>query len=114
MDDVNEQNYNAIQRSGVRTGIDATLTFGTGIREKDTLVAEFKASGNDQCDMLGGPLSLAKVVYTAHLSDWFSAVAIPMGAQCRDVGFAASTHQVKCLVTIKFWQKKMQFRLNFY
>lgn len=100
MDDVDEQKYDAVQRSGIRTGIDARLTFGTGFREKDTLVAEFKASGNEQGDMLGGPLSLAKVVYFAHFSDWFSAVVMPMGAQCRDVGFAASTHQVKCLVTI--------------
>ncbi|KAL8514790.1 hypothetical protein ACS0TY_013754 [Phlomoides rotata] len=97
MDDVDEHKYDVIQSAGITTGIDARLTFGTGFREKDTLVAEFKASGNEQSDMLGGPLSLAKVLYTAHFSDWFSAVAIPMGAQCRDVGFAAGTHQERAL-----------------
>lgn len=100
MDGVDQQKYDAIQRSGIRTGIDARLTFETDVREKDTLVAEFITTGKGQGDMLGGPLSLAKVLYAAHFSDWFSAVTVPMGAQCRDVGFATSTHQVKCLVTI--------------
>ncbi|KAI3464801.1 hypothetical protein Pfo_021464 [Paulownia fortunei] len=97
MDGVDEQKYDAIQRSGIRTGIDARLTFETGIREKDTLVAEFIASEKGQGDMLGGPLSLAKVLYAAHVSDWFSAVAIPMGAQCKDVEVATSSHQERAL-----------------
>lgn len=102
MDDVDEQKYDAIQRSGIRNGIDARLRFDTDLREKDKLVAEFLASGRGQGDMLGGPLSLAKVVYAAHFSDWFSAVAIPMGAECRDIGFQTSTHQVECLLSLIF------------
>ncbi|KAK6118818.1 hypothetical protein DH2020_047431 [Rehmannia glutinosa] len=97
MDGVDEQKYDAIQRSGIKTGIDARLIFETGIREKDTLVAEFIASEKGQGDMLGGPLSLAKVFYRAHVSDWFSAVAIPMGAQCRDVGIPTSSRQEMAL-----------------
>lgn len=106
MDDIDEQKYDAIQRSGIRTGIDARLRFETAVREKDQLLAEFTANrtgANGTGDMLGGPLSLAKVLYAAHFNDWFSAVAIPMGAQCRDVGFATSTHQVECLLTILFF-----------
>ncbi|KAL0438390.1 UNVERIFIED_CONTAM: hypothetical protein Slati_2322000 [Sesamum latifolium] len=97
MDGVDEQKRDAIQRSGIRTGIDARLTFETSVREKDTLVAEFMASEKGQDDMFGSSLSLAKVLYTAHISDWFSAVAIPMGAQCRDVGVAISSHQERAL-----------------
>ncbi|PIN26710.1 hypothetical protein CDL12_00531 [Handroanthus impetiginosus] len=97
MNDVDEQKYDAIQRSGIRTGIDARLTFETGIRESDTLVAEFIASEKGQGDILGGPLSLAKILYAAHVSDWFSAVAIPMGAQCRDVGVPTVSPQERGL-----------------
>ncbi|XP_042035711.1 uncharacterized protein LOC121782078 isoform X1 [Salvia splendens] len=93
MDGVDEQKYDAVQRSAIRNGIDARLRFETDVREKDKLVAEFSANGKGQGDMLGGSLSLAKILYAAHFSDWFSAVAIPMGAQCRDVAHPTSTHQ---------------------
>lgn len=103
MDDVDEHKYDAIQRSAFRNGIDARLRFETDVREKDKLVAEFSANGKGQGDMLGGSLSLAKVLYAAHFNDWFSAVAIPMGAQCGDVAFPTSTHQVDCrLLTLLF------------
>lgn len=107
MDDVDEQKYDAVQRSGIRDGIDARLRFETDVREKDTLVAEFSANGKGRGDMVGVPLSLAKVLYAAHFSDWFSAVAIPMGAQCRDVGFPTSTHQVDYLHTVLFSEEKL-------
>ncbi|GFP99578.1 hypothetical protein PHJA_002101900 [Phtheirospermum japonicum] len=94
MDGVDEQKYEAIQRSGIRTGIDARLAFETGVREKDTLMAEFITSEKGPGgDMSGGPLSLAKVFYKAHVNDWFSAIAVPIGAQCRDVGVPSSSHQ---------------------
>ncbi|KAL3845344.1 hypothetical protein ACJIZ3_002747 [Penstemon smallii] len=97
MDGVDEEKCEAVQRSGIRTGIDARLKFETIVREKDTLVAEFIASEKGQGDRLGGPLSLAKLFYAAHVSDWFSAIAIPMGAQCRDVGVATSSHRERAL-----------------
>ncbi|PIN18798.1 hypothetical protein CDL12_08525 [Handroanthus impetiginosus] len=97
MNDVDEQKYDAIHRSGIRTGIDARLTFETAIRENDTLVAEFIASEKGQGDILGGPLSLAKILYAAHVSDWFSAVAVPMGAKCRDVGVPTISPQERGL-----------------
>lgn len=102
MDGIDEQKYDAIQKAGIRTGIDARLTFETGIRENDTLVAEFVASEKSGGDMLGGPLSLAKVFYAAHVSDWFSAVAIPMGAKCRDVEVATTSHQVDFIWLLQF------------
>ncbi|KAK4390821.1 hypothetical protein Sango_2145400 [Sesamum angolense] len=73
MDGVDEQKHDAIQRS------------------------EFMASEKGQDDMFGSSLSLAKVFYAAHISNWFSAIAIPMGAQCRDVGVATSSHQERAL-----------------
>ncbi|EPS66411.1 hypothetical protein M569_08367 [Genlisea aurea] len=84
MDDVDEHKYDAIQRSSIRTGIDARLCFETHIREKDALVAEFIANEKGRGDALGGPLSLSKVLYSLHISDWLSGIAIPIGAQYSD------------------------------
>ena len=91
MDNVDQQNYDAIKRTGIHTGIHTTFTFETTILQKDTLAAEFVASGKGQEDVLGGPLSLAKVSYAANISDWFSVAAIPVGAFCRDVGIATNS-----------------------
>ncbi|KAL3641007.1 hypothetical protein CASFOL_015975 [Castilleja foliolosa] len=98
MDGVDEQKYEVIQRSGIATGIDARLAFETGVREKDTLVAEFIASEKGPGgDMSGRPLSLAKVVYKAYVNDWLSAIAVPVGAQWRDVGVPSSSYQEMAL-----------------
>lgn len=94
MDIVDEQKHDTVLRSGIRTGIDARLAFESRVRDSDTLTAEFVASERGQGDAIGGPLSLAKVMYTAHVSDWFSALAIPMGGRCRDVDVATSSRQV--------------------
>ncbi|KAL7155523.1 hypothetical protein ABFS83_03G080400 [Erythranthe nasuta] len=96
-DNVDEHKHNAIQKSGLRTGIDAKLIFETAVGEKDALVAEFVASEKGRGDVLGGPLSLAKIFYAANVSDWFSAVAVPMGALCRDVSVSASSHQERAI-----------------
>ncbi|KAK9275358.1 hypothetical protein L1049_022622 [Liquidambar formosana] len=98
---VDQQNCDALGRAGIRTGIDSKLTFETTIRQKDTLVAKFVASEKGKGypgDAFGCPLSLSKVLYVANVNDWLSAVAIPVGAQCRDVGIATnSSHQGKGL-----------------
>ncbi|KAL6493019.1 hypothetical protein OROGR_032778 [Orobanche gracilis] len=94
MDGVDEQKYDAILKSGIKTGIDARIAFETSVRKRDILVAECIAGEKGQAgDMLGGSLSLKKIFYKAHVNDWFSAIAIPMGAQCRDVGMPTSSHQ---------------------
>ncbi|CAI9758001.1 unnamed protein product [Fraxinus pennsylvanica] len=72
MDSVDEQKIEAIERSGIRTGIQSRFTFETTIREKDTFVAEFAASEKEL-------------------------VAIPVGARCRDVGVATNSHEDRAL-----------------
>ncbi|XP_073052856.1 uncharacterized protein [Primulina eburnea] len=97
LDGVDVHKCNVLQRSGIRTGVDARFTFETAVREKDIFLAEFTASEKGQGDYFGGPLSLTKVFYGAHFRNWFSAVAIPMGARCRDVEVATDYHQERAL-----------------
>lgn len=83
MRNVDEQHLEAVERAGVRTGIDSRFAFETTVRESDTLVAELVASEKGN----GRPLSLGKLLYATHCTDWLSAIVVPMGAQCRDFGF---------------------------
>ncbi|KAK3423731.1 hypothetical protein EUGRSUZ_H00932 [Eucalyptus grandis] len=102
INNVDPQDYGAFPGAGIRTGIDTKFTFETTLREKDVLVAQFVA-GQRGGEHVNGfpespPLSLAKVFYRASLSDWFSVMAVPVGAQCRDVGVISSCfHQGKGL-----------------
>lgn len=104
MDKVDEQNCDALSRAGIRTGIDSRFTFETTIGPKDTLAAEFVASQKGKGylgEVLGQSLSLEKVLYKTNSSDWLSAVAIPVGAQCRDVAITPiSSHQGKGLTDL--------------
>lgn len=101
MDKVDEQNCDALSRAGIRTGIDSRFTFETTIGPKDTLAAEFVARQKGKGylgEVLGQSLSLEKVLYKTNSSDWLSAVAIPVGAQCRDVAITTiSSHQVQSI-----------------
>ncbi|XP_073043771.1 uncharacterized protein [Primulina eburnea] len=97
MDGVDIHKCDVLRRSGIRTGIDARFTFETAARVKDTFLAEFTAGGTGQGDSFGGPLSLTKVFYGARLSNWFSAVAVPIGAQCRDVEVGTDSHRERAL-----------------
>ncbi|XP_056172953.1 uncharacterized protein LOC115675183 isoform X2 [Syzygium oleosum] len=102
INNVDQQDYGTFPGPGIRTGIDTKFTFETTVREKDVLVAQFIAGQRGREDVNGflesPPLSLAKVFYKAHLSDWFSVMAVPIGAQCRDVGVIPSCfHQGKGL-----------------
>ncbi|XP_008221226.1 PREDICTED: uncharacterized protein LOC103321216 [Prunus mume] len=78
--------------------------FETSVRQNDTLVAEFVASQKHKgslSDLSECPLSLAKVSYTANVSNWLSAIAIPVGAQCRDVAVLTNpSHQGKGLTDL--------------
>ncbi|OWM80937.1 uncharacterized protein LOC116193070 [Punica granatum] len=95
MDTVDQQNFDALRRAGIRTGVNARFTFETQIRGKDYFVAELMASqkaAEDFTDFSGNlPLSLSKVFYKANITDWFSAAAIPIGAHCRDIGNDSSS-----------------------
>ncbi|KAK7283427.1 hypothetical protein RIF29_12937 [Crotalaria pallida] len=94
MDSLSQQNLDAVIRSGIRTGVDSRFIFETTVGQKDTLALEFlagqkgKEGGNDVFEL---PLSLAKLSYTANVNDWLSVTAIPIGAQCRDVGSASNS-----------------------
>lgn len=80
--------YDALGEAAIGTGIDSRFTFETTVRGNDTLGVEFVSSQKrmtNLSDASGSPLSLAKVFYMANVSDWFSAIAIPMGAKGRDV-----------------------------
>ncbi|XP_042507524.1 uncharacterized protein LOC122083706 [Macadamia integrifolia] len=96
VDNIKQQTCDIVDRAGVRTGTDSRFIFEATIRQKDSLVAEFMASQRGQGSnggILGSTLSLAKVMYTANISDWCSAVLVPVGARCRDVGIASSIFQ---------------------
>ncbi|KAL1820751.1 hypothetical protein ACET3Z_015620 [Daucus carota] len=95
LDHVDEQHLDAIQKAGIKTGASSMFTFQTTIRETDTLTAEFATRGKDHCDVLGSPLSLEKVHYKANISDWFSIVSTPLGAQCKDFAIKKSSCQEK-------------------
>ncbi|KAJ1387612.1 hypothetical protein SESBI_39802, partial [Sesbania bispinosa] len=89
-----QQNLDAISRSGIRTGINSRFVFETTIREKDTLAVELVATQNGKKhrgNVLETPLSLAKLSYKANVNDWLSLMAIPMGAQCRDIAIASNS-----------------------
>ncbi|MCD7447656.1 hypothetical protein HAX54_032275 [Datura stramonium] len=108
---IDECKRNAIERA-IRTGIDSRLTFETTLREKDTLVAEFVGSERGQMNILGSPLSLAKVLYAANISDWFSAVAIPVGGRCRDVAVPTSSREERGLTDYSSFGPPLLNQLN--
>ncbi|CAN4080704.1 unnamed protein product [Withania somnifera] len=108
---IDECKHNAIERA-IRTGIDSRLTFETTLREKDTLVAEFVGSERGQKDIPGSPLSLAKVLYAANISDWFSAVAIPVGGRCRDVAVPTNSREERGLTDYSSFGPPMLNQLN--
>ncbi|KAK7310971.1 hypothetical protein RJT34_08795 [Clitoria ternatea] len=94
LDNLNHHKRDALYRSGIRTGVDSRFIFEATIRQMDTVAAEFVASrkGKEHCDdVVEMPLSLAKLSYTASVNDWLSLVAVPIGAQCRDVAIASNS-----------------------
>ncbi|XP_060183506.1 uncharacterized protein LOC132613491 isoform X2 [Lycium barbarum] len=108
---IDESKRNAIERA-IRTGIDSRLTFETALREKDTLVAEFVGSERGQMNVLGSPLSLAKVLYAATISDWFSAVAIPVGGRCRDVAVPTNSREERGMTDYSSFGPPLLNQLN--
>ncbi|MCL7023322.1 hypothetical protein MKW94_021441 [Papaver nudicaule] len=94
LENADQQTCDTLNKAGMQTGVGSTFTFETIVREKDALMAEFTASQNGYSDdAVGSPLSLSKVMYSANISDWFSAVVIPVGAQCKDVASASNAFQ---------------------
>lgn len=92
--DFNQQNLDIISRSGIKTGIDSRFVFQTTIGEENALAAEFVATRKGKehhGDALEMPLSLAKLSYTANVNDSLSLMAVPVGAQCRDVAVGSNS-----------------------
>ncbi|CAH9130007.1 unnamed protein product [Cuscuta epithymum] len=81
---IDQPTCDAIQRAGIKNGIESRLYFERSIGERDKIVTEFVGGDRGREDALWAPLSLAKVLFCANMSKWFSAVAIPVGARCRD------------------------------
>ncbi|KAK7409904.1 hypothetical protein VNO78_00293 [Psophocarpus tetragonolobus] len=93
--DVNRPNFDVVNMLGNRTGVDSMFIFETTFGEKGTASAEFVATHGDWEHCQPKPLSLAKLSLTANVNHWFSFVAMPLGARCRDVAVASNSfHQV--------------------
>ncbi|MCO5554737.1 hypothetical protein L7F22_008271 [Adiantum nelumboides] len=78
----------SLEQAGMQTGVDVKFTFETPFREKDLLITECIAgqgSSVGEGRALGGPMSLAKVQYLAHINDNISISFVPMGARGIDV-----------------------------
>ncbi|CAJ1975309.1 unnamed protein product [Sphenostylis stenocarpa] len=88
LSDVNQQNLDIVDKCGIRTGVDSRFIFETSIGEKGSAAAEFVAThgGREHCDEK--PLSLSKLSFTAN---WFSLVALPIGARGRDVAIPSNS-----------------------
>ncbi|PIA58738.1 hypothetical protein AQUCO_00500586v1 [Aquilegia coerulea] len=93
---VDEIDQQSCDTAGMRTGINSKFIFETNIRQNDSLVAEFVACPNAQGpsdEYFGSPLSLTKVMYSANVKDWISAVVVPWGARCRDAVITSNPSQ---------------------
>eukprot|EP00250_Pteridium_aquilinum_P004546 c1474_g1_i1 orf=172-3072(-) len=78
----------SLEQAGMQTGVDVRLTFETPFREKDMLITECVAGQGSTVGegrALGGPMSLGKVHYLAHINDAVSISVVPIGAQGMDV-----------------------------
>ncbi|KAH7291599.1 hypothetical protein KP509_29G023600 [Ceratopteris richardii] len=78
----------SLEQAGLRTGVDVRLIFETPFRDQDLLITEFNAGQDSSVGggrVLGGPMSLGKVQYLAHVHDNMSVSFVPLGAQGMDV-----------------------------
>lgn len=89
LSDVNQQNIDAVDKCGIRTGVASRFIFETTIGEKCSGAVEFVATNGDRESCDEKPLSLSKISFTANVNDWFSLVAMPIGARGRDVAIGS-------------------------
>ncbi|PPD95974.1 hypothetical protein GOBAR_DD07005 [Gossypium barbadense] len=89
MSKVDDEHWDGVDQAGIRTMIDSRFRFATTVGGKDTFGVEFMANQkrieNSNGDVYGTPLTLSKLFYKGSAGDWFSAIAIPFGAQFRDL-----------------------------
>jgi hypothetical protein len=89
----------AIVQAGLHTGLDIRFTFETPFREKDLLLTQCTAghSGSDR-SILGGPISITKIIYSAHVTDDLTVMVAPLGAHGSDMTEIVNPLQVGAFV----------------
>ncbi|TYI76417.1 hypothetical protein E1A91_D06G075400v1 [Gossypium mustelinum] len=108
MSKVGDEHWDGVDQAGIRTMIDSRFRFATTVGGKDTFGVEFMANQkrieNSNGDVYGTPLTLSKLFYKGSAGDWFSAIAIPFGAQFRDLNVtsASSLQEEKGLTDLSF------------
>ncbi|CAI5512961.1 unnamed protein product [Closterium sp. Naga37s-1] len=77
----------ALEEAGMRSGLLVKFKFETLCRAADLLITELTAGlGEDSSSfMLGGPINLHKVVYSAEVADGVRVIAAPVGATGTDI-----------------------------
>ncbi|GJP68869.1 hypothetical protein CLOP_g25517 [Closterium sp. NIES-67] len=85
----------ALEEAGMRSGLLVKFKFETLCRAADLLVTELTAGlGEDSSSfMLGGPINLHKVVYSAEVADGVRVVAAPVGASGTDIAESMNPHK---------------------
>lgn len=93
MSRVDEEHWGGVGRAGIKTGVDSRFRFETVVGDKDSVGIEFVANqkrvASNEGDVLETPLSLSKLFYKATVGNGFSAIAIPIGAQVKDLDVAS-------------------------
>ncbi|KAK8513816.1 hypothetical protein V6N12_052981 [Hibiscus sabdariffa] len=93
MSKVDKEHWDTVGRAGIGTGADSRFRFETTVGDKDSVGVEFVADrkwvASNDGDVHGTPLSLSKLFYKANATDRFSAIAIPFGAQVKDLDVAS-------------------------
>ncbi|KAA3477037.1 GDSL esterase/lipase [Gossypium australe] len=108
MSKVDDEHWDGVGQAGIRTMVDSRFRFATTVGGKDTFGVEFMANQkrieNSSGDVYGTPLTLSKLFYKGSAGDWFSAIAIPFGAQFRDLNVtsASSLQEEKGLTDLSF------------
>ncbi|KAE8714138.1 hypothetical protein F3Y22_tig00110201pilonHSYRG00330 [Hibiscus syriacus] len=101
MSEVDEEHWGGVGRAGIGTGVDSRFRFETTVGDKDSVGIEFVADrkrvASIDGDINGTPLSLSKLFYKANATNWFSAIAIPFGAQVKDLDVASDLQDEKGL-----------------
>lgn len=82
-----QQLYSSLDQARMKTGIEVKFTFETFFRERDLLVTECVAgqSCTNGSNVVGGPFTLSKVLYSAHFNDYLSLSVVPLGAKGKDI-----------------------------
>ncbi|KAH9320344.1 hypothetical protein KI387_043940 [Taxus chinensis] len=78
--------HSLVEQARMKTGTEVKFTFETFFRERDLLVTECIAGQGciSDGDVLGGMLTLGKILYSANINDYLSLSVVPLGAKGKD------------------------------